>query len=247
MLTVEMVRASGNSFYRIFWDQNHLAVYAYELAVDLGAGGDSLLVTAKPAEDEFASRYLHADAGKPVPSLSAEQDLGPLASGRSATLALFEIPGVGLTVSETIQAKMNQSGGAGGALHFAGIQVFVEKNLVSGPAPKASVSGRFAMFYIPGRGGYFFSTQPVPNRAFLNAGSIDRNHMDFSLDNETFHVIANAPIITQSESSGLWVFHDASYKPSGTWTLDLRSPAITQSAPDAFFAAASDTLSWWLQ
>lgn len=245
-LTVEMARASGNSFYRIFRDQNHLAVYAYELVVDLGAGGENLMVNAKPVEDAFGHRYANADGGKPVPSLPTEHELGPLASGQSATLTLFEIPGMGLAISETIKAKLNQSGGAGGALHFAGIQVFVEKKLISGPAPKASVSGRFAMFYIPGRGGYFFSTQPVPDRAFINAGSIDGKHLDFSLDNETFHVTADAPIVTQSESSGLWVYHDAAYVPSGTWTLDLHGTTTAQSAADAFFTAASDTLNWWL-
>src|ERR1700733_1690311 len=75
-LTVEMARASGNSFYRIFRDQNKLAVFAYELTVDLASGGNALVATAKPVENEFAARYPNADAGKPVPSLSADHPLG---------------------------------------------------------------------------------------------------------------------------------------------------------------------------
>ena len=254
-LTVEMARASGNSFYRIFWDQNHLAVYAYELALDLAPGGDRVLAAAKPAEEEFASHYPNADAGKPVPTLSEVHDLGPLGSGQSATLGLFEIPGVGLAVSETLQVKLNQSGGTGGPLRLAGIQVFADKNagkgtereLVSGPAPKASVAGRYVMFYIPGRGAYFFSAEPVSDRAFVEAGSVDHNQMDFSIDNEAFHVTADAPILTQPESGDVWVYHDPAYKPSGNWTLDLTGATTAQSAENAFFTAASDSLSWWLE
>ncbi len=245
-LTVEMARASGDSFYRIFRDQNHLVVFAYELVVDLGAGGDSLLVTAKSAGDDFARQYPNADSGKPSPTLSQPRELGPLATGREATLQLFEVPGMGLSVSETIRVKMNQEGKAG-AFRFSGVQVFVDKNLVSGPPPASAVAGRFAMFYIPGRGGYFFSTQPVADRPFLNAGTIDADHMDFSIDNQMFHVTADAPIMGRAESSGLWVYHDASYKPEGKWTLDLRGATTVQSAADAFFDAASDTLAWWLR
>src|SRR5262249_35335496 len=98
-----MARASGNSFYRIIRDQNQLAVYAYELMVDLTADGSALRAVAKPAMTEFASRYPDANGGKPVPSLSADQVLGPLASGQSAELPLFDIPGMGLKVTETIR------------------------------------------------------------------------------------------------------------------------------------------------
>src|SRR5580700_9121798 len=79
-LTVEMSRASGDSFYRIFRDQNKLVVFAYELEVSHGAGGATFGVTAKPVMTEFAARFPSADAGKPVPSLSSDHQLGTLRS-----------------------------------------------------------------------------------------------------------------------------------------------------------------------
>jgi hypothetical protein len=252
-LTVEMARASGNSFYRILWDQNHLAVFAYELGVDLGAGGDRLVVTAKPAENDFARRYPDADAGKPVPTLSSVHDLGSLGSGQSATLGLFEIPGAGLQVSETVRVKMGVAGGTAGPLHFGGIRVFLEKtvenkvedDLVSGAVPRAAVSGRYAMFYLPDRGGYFFSTEPVTNRPFIEAGTVDQKSMEFTIDNETFRVTGDLPIL--GERGNVWVYHDPAYKPSGTWTLDLKNAVGVPVADKAFFTAASDTLTWWLR
>lgn len=245
-LNVEMARSSGNSFYRIFWDQNHLAVFAYEIAVDLTAGGDRLLATAKPVEDEFAHLYPDADAGKPVPTLSSDHDLGPLATGESATIPLFNIPGMGLDVSDAIRVKLNQSGGGAGPLRFSGLQIATDREQISGTG-RASVSGRYAMFYIPGRGAYIFSAQPVAGRGFIDAGIITGTRMDFSIDNESFHVTAGEPILTRPESGDVWVYHDAGYRPSGNWTLQLSGANTAQSAADTFFTAASDSLGWWLR
>src|SRR5215472_8783867 len=51
-LKVGMTRASGDSFYRIFRDQNDLAVFAYELGVSLSDSGAEVEFTAKPVETE---------------------------------------------------------------------------------------------------------------------------------------------------------------------------------------------------
>ncbi len=238
-LKVEMARASGNSFYRMFRDQNELMVFAYELAVNLSPAGDSLRATARPVENEFASRFPNADAGKPVPSLSSDQELGPLGSGQSADIGLFEIPGMGLKVSESIRVQMSQEG-ASGALHFIGLRVSIAGGPRS-PAPAGSVAGRYAMFYIPGRGGYFFATEDPGRPGFVKAGSIDRAEMRFTLDNENYVCTASAPILGPGASADLWVFHDPNYKPEGNWT---RMPDSTR---DQFFMAAADSLNWWLR
>lgn len=241
-LTVEMARASGNSFYRIFRDQNGLAVFAYELAVDLTPNGDALRATAKPAELAFAARYPDADAGKPVPTLSQDRALGPLASGQSARLDLFEIPGMGVKVGETIRVQF--SGEAeGGDLRFSGLRVSLDGREISGPPPPGAVSGRYVMFYLPGRGGYFFSTAPVAERAFAKSGSVEGARMRFTVENITFECVASAPILTRGGNGEVWVFHDPSYRPDGNWTKPLDSA----SRQEQFFMAASDSLNWWLR
>ncbi len=238
-VTVQMARASGNGFYRIFRDQNQLAIFAYELTVELTAGGNALRAIAKPATEEFARRFPNADAGKPTPTLSSEQELGPLATGQSAEIGLFEIPGVGLSVRETVHAWTGQSDGKSGPLRLSGLSVAINEKSVAGPS-SSSVSGRFAMFYIPGRGGYFFATEPAGG-GFTKVGSIDRNHMQFTVENDVYDCVASAPIATQADGTDLWVYHDPSYQPTGNWTHDPARPE-----EEAFFTAAADSLSWWL-
>jgi hypothetical protein len=42
-------------------------------------------------------------------------------------------------------------------------------------------------------------------------------------------------------NTAMLVFHDPNYKPSGNWACS--DPSTTR---DEFFAAASDSLKWWL-
>ena len=247
-LTIELARASGDSFYRIFRDQNNLAVFAYELVVNLSADGSQVRFTAKPAEDTFAARFPGADAGKPVPSLSTDQDLGPLSSGQSAEIGLFEIPGMGLSVKDDVQVRLNQEAPAtptDGQFRLAGVKVSINGMQVAGPGAPGSVSGRYAMFYIPGRGGYFFSTDAPAGRAFVKAGSIDQEHMTFTLDNDQYDCTATAPFV-DSPGGEVWVYHDPGYQPEGNWTQDFRSGQPEGDASGEFFTAASDSLNWWL-
>lgn len=244
-LTVEMARASGDSFYRIFYDQNKLAVFAYELAVERAASDPNALhLTAKPAETVFASLYPNADAGKPVPSLSSDHEFGPLTSGKSADLGLFEIPGMGLTVSETIRVTTDQTAGTAGPLRLSDLHVSVDHTAIPGSPPPSAVSGRYVMFYLPGKGGYFLASEPVPGRPFVNAGTIDRNHLRFTVDNIDYECTTGASVLIHADSGELWVYHDPAYKPSGNWTLDPKK--LTRPAADEIFTAASDSLSWWL-
>jgi hypothetical protein len=241
---VEMVRASGNSFYRIFRDQNHLAVFAYELKLGLSGSGDSLAVTAALAETEFAARFPNADGGKPVPTLSTEQRAS-VTSGRGAEFGLFELEGQGLRVIDTVQLKL-LSGVVTGRIHLAGLRISINGKPMPNTASGA-VAGRFVMFYLPGQGAFFFSTEQIPDKSsFVKAGMIDRNRMSFSLDNNQYDVAASSQILGDPPSGELWVYHDPAYKPAGNWTQNLRNGPPAHAAEDEFFMAASDSLSWWL-
>jgi hypothetical protein len=247
-LKVELAPASGNSFYRIFRDQSNLAVFAYELAVTRAAGRDEFQLTVKPAGTEFAARFQNSDGGKPVPTLATTRDLPPLRSGQPAEIDLFELAGSGHPITDVIQLNLNDplQPQAAGRLRFSGLKVSVNRTLVSTTDVGGSVSGRYAMFYIPGRGGYFFSTDAVAGRAFVTAGWIDRTRMQFTLDNDTYDCVAGEPILVRSERGEIWVYHDPAYKPEGNWTSDVHV-GKAQTSSDAFFTAASDSLNWWLQ
>ncbi len=238
-ITTSMVRATGDSFYRIFRDQNNLSVFAYELR--LGRSADhNFEVTARPATADFASRFPNSDAGKPTPTFSSPQSFN-LDSGQDAAIPVFNLEGQGLDVIDTVsfnfEPKADDNSGA--SLQFSNLRININgKPVVS--SPNRTVTGRYAMFYLPSRGGYFFSTAPAPG--FAKVGSIQGVKMQFAIDNEIYEATSQFPISQQGE---LWVQHDPAYRPMGSWTSE--QPDQKGPAEGNFFSAASDTLDWWLK
>jgi hypothetical protein len=245
-LTPDLAPATGNSFYRIFRDFNNLAVFAYELQVDRSPDGKQFQITAKPALDDFATKFPNADGGKPTPTLTAPDQSAWLSSGERFVVNIPINPGEnGGNLRETIDVRIAQGGpGApadnlvNGRLRLIGLKVSVGGTQVSARGTSAAVGGRYVMFYIPGRGAYYLSTEPVDILGFVEAGFMEGNGMRFTVDNENLEA-------TALESIGrgqLWVFHDKSYKPQGSWTNSTNG----SSGRDEFFTAGTDSLKWWL-
>jgi hypothetical protein len=247
-LKTSLEPATGDSFYRIFRDENNLAVFAYELEVTRTADGQNFRVTAKAATDAFAAKFPNADNGKPTPTLSAPLESPLLNSGEHFTIPIASNPGLGQNLTDTIQILLGQKGGgsdgtaASAQIRFSGLKVYIQGKSVSPSGAGADVSGRYAMFYIPGHGGYFFSNEPVDQMQFIQGAVVDGKHLTLTIDNETYDCTATAPILVHADRGQLWVYHDPNYKPTGNWTKS--DPA---NARDEFFTAASDSMRWWVQ
>jgi len=247
-LKIDLEPASGNSFYRVFRDENNLAIFAYQLQVERTSDGDHFRLTAKPAGDDFAAKFPNADGGKPTPTLPEPRVSPLLASGDKFTIDIAVIPGVADNLSDTVQIRLNARGAssepasqAAAPLRFVGLKVQINGQLVSASGPGATVAGRYVMFYVPGHGAYFLSSEQVESPAFVKIGVVDHTHLRFTLDNETYDSDSDAPILRSSDRGEIWVFNDPDYKPSGNWTSS--NPGTQR---DEFFAAASDSLKWWL-
>lgn len=241
--------ASGDSFYRIFRDENNLAVFAYELEVTRTADGKSFRIAARAATDAFAARFPNADGGKPTPTLSAPQESPLLGSGERFTIPIPLNPGLGQNLTDTVQILLGQRGGvndgaaaASAQIRFAGLKVYIQGKSATPSGAGADVVGRYAMFYIPGHGGYFFANEPVDQRPFVQGAVVDGKHLTVTIDNETYDCTASAPILVHADRGQLWVYHDPNYKPAGNWTQN--DPA---SPKDEFFTAAADSMQWWVQ
>lgn len=167
-LKASLEPASGDSFYRIFRDENNLAVFAYELAVTRTPDGRQFRVTAKPATVDFANRFPDADGGKPTPTLSSPLHSPVLNSGDKFVIPIPTDPGLRQTLTDTVQLELNQRGApaanagtqSSDQIRFSALKVSIDNRPASSAGAGSVVTGRFAMFYIPGHGGYFFATEP---------------------------------------------------------------------------------------
>ena len=241
-LTPEIAPSAGTGVFRIFRDQNGLAVFAYELAFELTPDGNHVRVFVKPAGEAFARRFPNADAGKPTPTIPADRNYGPLATGERASIELFDVPPNG-AVADTVQVTLDgASPAASDQLRFAGLRVSVDQKPIAA-GPERSVSGQYVMFYVPGSGGYFFATAPPPGRGFFKAGVIEGRRMQFNIENQTWECVSLDPILVHADRGEIWVYHDPQYRPQGNWTQTTPS---TKAGEEQFFTAAADSLKWWL-
>jgi hypothetical protein len=246
-LSPEMTAASGNSIYRIFRDENKLAVFAYELALQRSPDGTEVLLEVRPAGNDFASKFPQADGGKPTPTLTAPRTYPPLTSGKRQSIDLFDAPPYGKVADVVdVSLKPESAAAAGaGSLRFVGLTVKIG-NMAAALSPGGEstvVTGLYVMFYIPGRGGYFFSTSAPEGRPFVKAGSIQGPLLKFTVENENYECTSQQPILAQSGSSEVWVYYDRKYKPTGNWTSN--DPSQKGSGASRFFAAGSDSLDWF--
>src|SRR5579872_2465220 len=179
-LKAEIQPASGNSFYRVYRDQNNLAVFAYELAVERTSDGMQFRLTARPAGDEFAARFPNADSGKPTPTLAEPIASSLLNPGERFTIDIPTDPGLQLNIADVVEVQLNPRGtpietGAQNSaqLRFVALRVRADGKLLSSGPGGAVVAGRYVMFYLPDRGGYFFSAEPVSAPPFAQIGVVD--------------------------------------------------------------------------
>lgn len=97
------------------------------------------------------------------------------------------------------------------------------------------------MFYIPGRGGYFFSTEPVDQKPFVQIGVVDEN-------TSTLRWIT---MCTTARPTRLFWRAPSARNCGYTTTLTTNAGNWTTSdggsSRDEFFTAAADSAQWWLK
>jgi len=249
-LKVDMKTAAANSVYRILHDESGLAVFAYELVVDRLGDGDRFQIVAKPAGAEFAARFPDADGGKPTPTFPRQVESAPLNAGGKFTIEVPTQPGLFQHRIDTVEVQPDPQDGGTAArkqpaqsealIRFTGLRVAINGELIPASGAGKLVSGPYVMFYIPKRGGYFFSARSVDSKPFVQIGTVEQNRLKFVIENDEFDCASITPILTQSDGGQIWVYYDRDFKPA-----DKGSKSSSKSR-DEFFIAASDTLSGWL-
>ena len=174
-------------------------------------------------------------SGGMSPTIPADRTLPPVRAGERTSVELFDLPPIGRVI-DRIEIGASASGGPNSSdrLRLSTMRVYVNGSQIAASGAMKAVTGRYAMFYIPGRGGCFLSTDPPAGRAFAHTGSIDGAKMRFIVDNETYDCVASAPILLEADQGELWVYHDPNYKPGG----NLTAPGATtqEPTPNVFLA-----------
>lgn len=207
------VRGSGTGefFFREFEGKQGV-VFAYEFHATRLDTSDGIRVVLRPVGE----RYTQLTGRRDVPTLAAERELPLLRLGDKALVDILENPTTGARIVDVIQVDTRPTvpgvNPDAPGIHFSRTVV-----TINGTEAARSTGGiwndAITMFWIPGRGSYFFSRTPVKGYNFRQIGVVDGQRLTCSWDNDHIEVVSAVPI---SEVGQLWVYFDPR-KPASRW------------------------------
>ena len=216
------VRVRDNeAIYREFTEKKRV-VFAYTIEVRPLPQKGRLQVTIKPTGSEYARMGGNAEAA----TFTTLRELPPMWSGDKVTIDVLENPSTGQKITDTIEVfadapRVDASEG----IRFSGTRVVLNGKLITNNENGGVSGDGIVMFYIPGRGSYFFSREPVPGYEFAKVGVVVGRRMDFVWNGERYEVHSDTDI---SNARELWVLHDPR-KPTGKW-FEKHEDAFLQAA-----------------
>ena len=248
-LKTSLEPATGNSFYRIFRDENNLAVFAYELEVARTADGLNFRVTAKAATEAFATRFPNADGGKPTPTLSSPLESPLLNSGEKVhhprpfqSRARTEPHRYGPDPAGPARSGERWRGELG-ADSFRGPESLHPRKVGDPFRRRRRCVGSIRHVLYPRTRRLFLLQRARGSAAVRTGGGGGRQASDASPSTMKPTIAPRArPILVHADRGQLWVYHDPNYKPAGNWTKAIRA-----NVKDEYFTAASDSMQWWLR
>ncbi len=248
-----MVVVDANTVHRMVMDNSGKIVFAYDLEAHLV--GHELTLRVKPLDQNYEQRLRRESwfpKGSPLDnngrlySFAKMREVPGVHAGDTVSLDLLSNPTTGDKITDLIQASLqslntpHQENAGADEFQLSRIRISIDgKPVTQDPATSASLTGAAAMIYLPGRGGYFFSREPVASYGFQRIGNVVGNQLLFTLGKELFMVMSEQPILKNAGASQVWVYHDPGYKPRGR----AFDPFGKKSGDEIQVATASDVQS----
>jgi GWxTD domain-containing protein len=92
-------------------------------------------------------------------------------------------------------------------------QLLVNNELVAGGKRSGACAGPVIWFHLQDRGRFIFSLRPHEGYDFQRIGTIERNKIKFTLNNDRYEWISDVPVVSGGGPWNLYVLYDPNYVP----------------------------------
>jgi GWxTD domain-containing protein len=92
-------------------------------------------------------------------------------------------------------------------------QLFINDELVAGGKRSGAAAGPIIWFHLQERGRFIFSLKPHEGYDFQKLGTIERNRLKFTLNNERYEWVSDTPVVDSGGPWNLYVLYDPNYVP----------------------------------
>jgi GWxTD domain-containing protein len=242
----------SNTIRRVFIDSGGSLYFGYALVVEPLPSGKQFRVSVRPlsAEDErelraresFQTRQIHPNYNSAALSRSSAPQT--IADGDTFALDVLVNPKTGEKVTDYVtvsvsEARLRETSTVDAAprdftledvmLKMINYQLFINGELVAGGKRSGAASGPVIWFHLQERGRFIFSLTPHEGYDFQKLGTIERNRMKFTLNNEQYEWVSDVPVVDTGGPWNLYVLYDPNYVPD-SFFLGVHGPTKGENA-----------------
>jgi GWxTD domain-containing protein len=227
----------SNTIRRVFIDSGGSLYFGYALVVEPLPSGKQFRVSVRPlsVEDEqelrarksFQTRQLHPNYNSAALSRSSAPQT--IADGDTFALDVLVNPKTGDKVTDYVtvsvsEARLRETSTVVESaprdftledvmMKMINYQLFINGELVAGGKRSGAASGPVIWFHLQERGRFIFSLTPHAGYDFQKLGTIERNRMKFTLNNELYEWVSDVPVVDTGGPWNLYVLYDPNYVP----------------------------------
>ncbi|MBA2734732.1 MAG: hypothetical protein H0U54_17865, partial [Acidobacteria bacterium] len=226
----------SNTIRRVFIDSGGSLYFGYALVVEPLASGKQFRVSIRPlsAEDEqelrarksFQTRQIHPNYNSAALSRSSAPQT--IADGDTFALDVLVNPKTGDKITDYVtvsasEARLRETSTVDAPprdftledvmMKMINYQLFINGELAAGGKRSGAAAGPVIWFHLQERGRFIFSLKPHEGYDFQKLGTIERNRMKFTLNNEQYEWVSDVPIVEAGGPWNLYVLYDPNYVP----------------------------------
>lgn len=221
---------------RVFVDSEGALFFGYALVVEPIPSSKQFSVTVRPlsldderelrARKAFSTRHIHPNynfAGlsrSSAPQIINDGDtfaldvlVNPQTGDKVTDIVTISSVLMGIREAPTSESPRDFTLGDV-PLKMINYQLLINGELVAGGKRSGACAGPLIWFHLPEHGGRFiFSVMPHEGYDFKKVGTIENNRIKFTLNNDRYEWISNAPIVGNGGNWNLYVLYDPGYIP----------------------------------
>lgn len=226
----------SNTIRRVFIDSGGSLYFGYAIVIEPIASTKQFRVSVRSLspEDEqdlkarksFQTRQIHPNYN--AAGLSRASAAQIIEDGDSFALDVLVNPKTGDKITDFVTVSASESGLRETpvvesaprdftledvTMKMINYQLFINNELVAGGKRSGAAAGPVIWFHLQERGRFIFSLKPHEGYDFQKLGTIERNRMKFTLNNEQYEWVSDVPVVDTGGPWNLYVLYDPNYVP----------------------------------
>jgi hypothetical protein len=216
--------------HRVITDADRRIIFGYDLWVNSDPITRKFSLAVMPADEAFRRTFLKDPTKRPEDLFATFPDSTKpqmLDDGDAVSLELLVNQEAGIKIVDVVRVTFDSSRLLDRPLESAprdftldaismtvkNYELLIDGGRAGKGHAKFACTGALLWFYVPDRGRFIISLVPREGYAFQKIGLLDRNRIEFYVNNQHFEWLSSELVLPNGGTWNIWVLHDPNYTP----------------------------------